>query len=288
MGVIVTVDGGGSSCRMAAFDAGGQVLARAAVDRHASLSLGVEEAWRHIEDGLEQLRQALGEPAGWLPDQLMMGLAGSLQEQRHRDFLALLPRHLPHRLVTDGHAQLIGASGGTAAICLALGTGSVLHWLDESGGVGMVGGWGFPAGDEGSGAWLGMRLVQVYLWHHDGRRQSGSLIDAVAECVGTDVSSIQSWSTQSRSTVLAQLAPLVFEHADRGDRLALSLVEETVDHALALVELAPESLPVHIVGGIGEQLRPRLVDHLGSRLRQAEGDALRGLWLLYRQEKGAL
>ena len=281
MAVIVAVDGGGSRCRLAAFDESGMPLARVIVDGHASLSRGAEEAWKHIDSGLVQLRRQLHRSPGWQPDRLMMGLAGSLQEARRQDFLSRLPDALAHTLVTDGHAQLLGATAGRPGICLAMGTGSVLHWLDEGGHSGMVGGWGFPVGDEGSGAWLGMRLVQLYLWHVDGRRQSGSLIEALTARLGTGVSEIQQWSTQTQSGVLAQLAPLVFEHAANGDSLALSLLDEAVAHALALLELAPDQLAVHIVGGIGERMKDRLAAHLGDRLHAARGDALQGLWQLW-------
>ncbi len=216
MAVIMAVDGGGSRCRLAAFNEAGEVLARVTVDEHASLSLGVNEAWQHIENGMEQLRQLLARPEDWLPQRLMMGLAGSLQETRRCAFLALLPEQLPRTLVTDGHAQLMGASAGRPGICLAIGTGSVLHWLDVEGNAGMAGGWGFPAGDEGSGAWLGLRLIQAYLWHFDGRRQQGSLIAAAEQHFGSSISAVQQWSTQSKSGVLATLAPLVFEHAAQG------------------------------------------------------------------------
>lgn len=281
MAVIVAVDGGGSRCRLAAFDESGMPLARVIVDGHASLSRGAEEAWKNIDSGLVQLRRQLHRSPGWLPDRLMMGLAGSLQEARRRDFLSRLPDALAHTLVTDGHAQLLGATAGRPGICLAIGTGSVLHWLDEDGHSGMVGGWGFPVGDEGSGAWLGMRLVQLYLWHVDGRRQSGSLVEALTARLGTGVSEIQQWSTQTRSGVLAQLAPLVFEHAANGDSLALSLLDEGVAHAMALLELAPEQLAVHVVGGIGERMQDRLGVQIGDRLHTARGDALQGLWQLW-------
>lgn len=281
MTVIVAVDGGGSSCRLAAFDETGRVLARVKVARHASLSRGAGQAWQHIDSGLQQLRLELHQPSDWLPDHLMMGLAGSLREALRQDFLAQLPDTLTHTLVTDGHAQLLGASAGKPGICLAMGTGSVLHWLDEEGRSGMVGGWGFPVGDEGSGAWLGMRLVQLYLWHVDGQRQSGSLIEALAARLGSGVSEIQQWSTQTQSGVLAQLAPLVFEHAADGDPLALSVMEEAVAHALAMLELAPPQLTVHLVGGIGEQMHEALAAQLGDRLQAPRGDALQGLWQLW-------
>lgn len=283
MAVIMAVDGGGSGCRLAAFDESGEQLARVTVNQHASLSLGVVDAWQHVQQGMEQLRSLLQKEAGWLPDKLVMGLAGSLQQSRRREFLSQLPQNLEHRLVTDGHAQLMGASGGQPGICLAIGTGSVLHWLDEQGQSGMVGGWGFPAGDEGSGAWLGLRLVQCYLWHVDGRREQSSLMQLAEKRLGDDISSIQQWSTQCRSGELATLAPLVFEQAALGDKLALSILQQAAEHALALVSLAPQMLPVHIVGGVGEHLRELLLVQLGSRVAVARGDALQGLWLISRQ-----
>lgn len=286
MTVIVTVDGGGSSCRVAAFDQAGQTLASVVVDGHASLSRGVVQAWQNIDAGLQQLRVELQYATDWLPDRLMMGLAGSLQEARRQEFLVQIPESLQRTLVTDGHAQLLGAGAGQPGICLAIGTGSVLHWLDDQGEKGMVGGWGFPMGDEASGAWLGMRLVQHYLWHVDGRRQSGSLIEALTEHLGTSVSQIQQWSTQTQSGVLATLAPMVFEHAAAGDALALSLLDEGVGHAVALLALAPENLPVYVVGGIGERLQDRLATRLGDRLQPAAGNALQGLWQLWSDTYG--
>ncbi|MFK7852897.1 MAG: BadF/BadG/BcrA/BcrD ATPase family protein [Granulosicoccus sp.] len=281
--IVVAVDGGASRCRMAAFNAGGEVLARVSINEHASLSLGVSAAWQHIETGLRKLGRSLQKDQQWLPDRLMLGLAGSLQERRRHDFLRLLPPSLPCTLVTDGHAQLLGASAGLPGICLAVGTGSVLHWMGCDGNSHMVGGWGFPVGDEGSGAWLGMRLLQIYIGHKDGRTEESTLICAVESRVGSSVSSIQQWTTQTQSSVLAQLAPLVVEHAARGDMLAKRLLEEAADHCLALIALAPADLPVYIVGGIGEQLSPRLGEVLGNRIAKAHGDALRGLWQLSRQ-----
>lgn len=283
MTVTVAVDGGASRCRLAAYGEKGKLLARAEVDGHASLSNGVDSAWRNIRQGLSALAVKQNLPLSWQPDQLAMGLAGSLQEQRRRALLDQIPRAIHTLLVTDGYAQLMGASGGSPGICLAVGTGSVLHWQDRSGLQGMAGGWGFPVGDEGSGAWLGKRLVQTYVWHLDGKTQDAAIMTAVEQRIGSSISEVQGWSTQSQSSVFAQLAPLVFEYASRGDALANDLLDEAVRHCLNLIALAPQELPVYVVGGVGEQLRPRLLDALATRLSRAEGDALHGLWRIAQQ-----
>lgn len=283
MTVIVAVDGGASRCRLAAYEASGKLLARAEVDEHASLSSGVDGAWRHIRQGLNALSVKLGKAPAWQPDQLVMGLAGSLQETRQQALLRLVPEAIKATLVTDGHAQLMGASGGKPAICLALGTGSVLHWQNQSGQQGMAGGWGFPVGDEGSGAWLGRRLVQSYVWHRDGFVSESSLMGAIEQRMGSSISDVQGWTTESKSSVFAQLAPMIFEHASRGDALARGMMQEAVEQCLALISLAPSDLPIYVVGGVGEQLRPMLIDALPERVSKAEGDALYGLWRISQQ-----
>ena len=277
---IAVVDGGASRCRLAVFSEGGKLLARAEIEAHASLTMGVGIAWQHIAQGLRLLQQSLKEKSAWQPDVLCMGLAGALQEQKRAEFLALVPKGVEARLHTDGYAQLIGAAGGQPGICLAVGTGSVMHWLDGAGQQGMAGGWGFPVGDQGSGAWLGMRLLQVYVAHRDGDVSDSSLIDSVEQRVGSSVADIQRWTTENRSSVLAQLAPLIFESAAAGDKLALALIDEAVSHCMELVRLAPDSLPVYVVGGVGTQISPALSVLLGNRLQKSCGDALRGLWHL--------
>lgn len=279
---IVTVDGGASQCRLAAYSAGGHKQASVGVDAHASLTLGVDEAWQHIERALEQLAGELGKPTHWRPRVLSMGLAGSLQQDRREAFLALMPADMRAILNTDGYAQLLGATDAQPGICLAVGTGSVVHWLDEQGRTGMAGGWGFPVADQGSGAWLGMQLLQLYVAHKDGHHCDSMMMPELERYVGTSVSEIQQWTTQTRSGELARLAPLVFAAAAKADRHARALLVDAVEQCLRLISLAPSHLPVYVVGGIGEQLLPTLGERLGARMHKANGDASLGLWHLAR------
>jgi len=281
----VVADGGATRCRLAAFDATGRRLAEAMVDSPASLTSGESSAWASLRGGIRLLGKALGKPdPAWMPTLLVFGLAGSLQDERRARFLALVAQDAGPatrcRLVTDGHAQLLGASGGRPGICLAVGTGSVVHWLDADGTSGMAGGWGFPVGDEASGAWLGARLLQHYVWYRDGEAQGSPLMGLLDERTGANVSAIQRLTTESRSTVQAALAPLVIEAAALGDVLASSLLDEGVDWCVRLIARAPAGLPVHLVGGLADAYAPRLAARLDARLAPPRGDALNGLFML--------
>lgn len=278
--VTVVVDGGGTGCRLGAFDAGGVLRARAA-DGPASLSLGVEQTWEHIRRGLKSLAAELGQPQGWVPERLCMGLAGGLRSERRSEFLSLIPASVEATLVTDGQAQLIGATGGQPGICLAAGTGSVMHWLDASGKIGLAGGWGFPMGDEGSGAWLGAKLINLYVWHRDiGTSDTPPVFAALEARIGRSVAEVQTWSTCKISTELASLAPIVVAAADGGDTVARSLLQAGAGECERLLALAPKDLPIYIVGGLAEVYRPLLAAPTRARLRAPRGDVFTGLYTL--------
>ena len=285
--LIVVVDGGGSGCRLGAFDVDGHLLATAK-DGPASLTLGVEQAWMHISQGISSLADQLGESSDWMPSKICMGLSGSLQSERRKQFLELVPQELSPVLVTDGHAQLLGATGGEPGACLAMGTGSVLHWTDESGANNMAGGWGFPAGDEGSGAWLGLKLVNAYLWHRD-TCQPGTdvpmVLNLLQSRIGQNVSDIQVWSTETRSTELASLAPMIVSAAEHGDALADALLNEGAAQCERLIHLVPDALPVYIVGGLADVYLPRLNSLTRQRIQTPRGDALSGLYSLCQSQQ---
>lgn len=285
--LIVVVDGGGSGCRLGAFDVGGNLLATAK-DGPASLSLGVDQTWLHIRRGISSLAEQLDEANSWMPSKICMGLAGSLQNERRNQFLSLFPQELSPILVTDGHAQLWGATGGYPGACLAMGTGSVLHWIDETGASKMAGGWGFPVGDEGSGAWLGFKLVNAYLWHRD-TCQPGTevpiVLSLLQDRIGQNVSDIQVWSTETRSTELASLAPMIVSAAEQGDALANTLLSEGAAQCERLIQVAPDSLPVYIVGGLADVYHPRLNSSTRQRVQKPRGNALSGLYSLCQSQQ---
>lgn len=296
----IVVDGGGSGSRLALFNADGQICATAK-SGPASLSLGEAAAWESIAQGINSLRRSAGaalpelRAEHWLPQTLIMGLAGALQQQRRAAFLAMIPDSVTTHLVTDGHAQLVGASNGQPGVCLAVGTGSVVHWLDERGQNGMAGGWGFPAGDEASGAWLGMHAIAQYLQYRDALNArllspesamgeavmpTDPLYRACESQLGSAVSDIQQWSTCKSPTTLATLAPLILAAEQQGSDVAKNLIADGARACEALLSLAPADLPVYMVGGLAPIYAERLTLSYRSRLREPLGDALDGLYTL--------
>jgi len=282
----VVVDGGASGSRLSALDASGVVVA-SVHEGPASLSLGEERAWQHIRTGITLLARECALPADWMPARLCLGLAGALQQSQRERFLSLLPASIDCTLVSDGYAQLMGASGSAPGACLAVGTGSVVNWLDNSGMQGMAGGWGFPAGDEASGAWLGLRLLNAYLRDFD-QIQSDStqatlsqpLKDLAQREIGSTRSVIQSWSICKDPSQLATLVPGLLHCAEQGDVMANNIIADGVQACLHLLGVVPADLPVYLVGGLVPVYRSRLLAALGERLQEPVGDVTSGLYAL--------
>lgn len=289
---VVVADGGASGSRFAIFDHNGKRTGEAH-GPPASLSLGAEAACDAIRSGLGSLGEQQYDDADWAPAHIMLGLAGAEEQQQRQAFKQLLSPTVDCDIVTDGYAHLMGVADGEPAICLSLGTGSVVHWhngREHS----MAGGWGFPVGDEASGAWLGRALVNAWLWsidssykNHQGSATGvqtplpgSSLIEALKKRIGKSRSDIQYWTINAVSTDYASLVDLMLADENCNDAFINDLRERGTAECRRLLALCPEDLSVYITGGLAPFYKDNLQNELGERLASAKGDALDGLRLL--------
>jgi glucosamine kinase len=281
---LVGIDGGGSGTRARLASMAGDALGFGSAGP-SGLSQGIEQAWAHIQKAVEHAFAdaglAIAPPAQCA---IGLGLAGAVVADRRAAFLRMAPAYGRLVLDSDAYTTVLGAHGGRAGIVVAAGTGSVAEALQRDGTRASVGGWGFPVGDEGSGAWLGLAAMRVAQCALDGRAPFGALARAVLEVAGPTRDAVLSWCGSAGQHAYAQLAPLVFQ-AEGSDPLAAELLagaaRELELHALAL---DPQGeLPVVMAGSIGRRLEPRLSPPLRARCVAAAGDAADGALLMIRQ-----
>lgn len=280
----VVVDGGATGTRVRLHAPAGQALAEAAAGP-SSLTLGVAQAWDNVESAVRDACTAasLGDPRD-LPLRLVAGFAGGRSPSNRAAFVEQDRLQCTEiRIVTDGYASLIGAHGGRPGVALAVGTGVTAYALGRDGSVRETSGWGFPAGDEGGGAWLGHRALQAHLKALDGRLHDNSAVfDRIASTIGRDFDGIQTWLAGARSTQFASLAPAVTDSAREGDALA----ERILDAAVVELECAIAAVdgdgtdPIAVLGGLGPVFSPKLADAIRARIVPAAGSALDGLYLI--------
>ena len=272
------VDGGGTRTRASVATAEGVALASGEAGPSA-LGQGIDQAWSNVLIALERAFRAAGIEA-WDPGQcaLGLGLAGAIVASRHEAFLRARPRTFARlTLASDGYTLLLGAHAGAPGAVVAAGTGSIGEALRSDGAHVVIGGWGYPVGDEGSGAWLGMKAMREAQRALDGRAAVGPLVRAVLAAAGSDRDALLGWCETAGQYAYASLAPHVFAAADT-DQAAARLLEEAA-HALDAIALAldpPGALPLVVAGSVGMRLAARMSAGARARFVEPAGDAVSG------------
>ncbi len=280
---ILCFDLGGTGSRAALFDAAGQEIARAEAGAGA-VSLGVEVTLAAVEELSATLlrgRKGPDHPGG---SDLVLGLAGIGLRDRVEAVRAALGGARSVRIIGDGYGALIDATGGRPGTLIAVGTGVAAMRLLPDGRCRTASGWGFPAGDLGGGAWIGLQTVAALTRTLDGATGPGTLSPDLAQAVmavtGRTAPAIMTWQTGGRARDFARLVPLVLRHAEAGEAFAEAVLRAAADEIARVAESLWDGADgeVHLTGGLASALVPVLREgwpHRGWALTAA--DPLRGL-----------
>lgn len=285
--ILAAVDGGGTKTCLRLFTETGETIAEVR-DGPANIASDAKQAWDSVREALDQ---ALRLGAVDTIDCWAMGLAGAESACGTAEFLALIPKVLPTPvLVSDAYIACLGAHGGNDGAVVSVGTGTVGYALTTESGITRahrVSGWGFPQGDEGSGAWIGREVVASMLQAQDGRLPSDALTEA---CYGFLSESCDplAWSIGRRAQDFATLAPLVVKYAAEGCESACAILRHAavevsrVFDALHSIHGCRE-LSVCLLGGLANELMPYFDSFRKNSLKPSLGDALDGASILARQ-----
>ncbi|MEC5407464.1 BadF/BadG/BcrA/BcrD ATPase family protein [Paraburkholderia sp. MPAMCS5] len=286
---LIGVDGGGTGTRVALGDAQGRELAQA-TSGPSGLGLGVERAWQAIEAACADAFAQTGVAFDGSRCVLGCGLAGVNNRDWLAAFLAQAPALAGLAVESDAHTTLLGAHGGAPGVIVALGTGSIAAALEPDGvGVRTVGGYGFPSGDEASGAWLGVRAIGYAQQALDGRGPNDDFAQALLLHVGAhDRDSLVVWLCEANQTAYASLARIVVAH--RAHPFAARLLGDAgIEIGKMIAALDPSaSLPVALCGGLGAPLREYVPSAYQERLHEPLAGSAQGGLQLARREAARL
>ena len=268
MKLYLGVDGGGSGCRAAVADAAGRVLGRG--------EGGSANIWSDFASARASILAAAGAAlaaagGGALADlHAVLGLAGANVPEAAARLAAELP-FAATRIETDAFVSLKGAIADGDGVVAAIGTGTV-YGVQRGGTVRMIGGWGFLLGDQGSGAWIGRRLLEEALLAHDGLVGESPLLLAVVR------------EETRRPADFAAYGQRVHVASLDGDPGAEAIVAEAERHVAGAVDalLVEGPVPVCFLGGLGAVFAARLADRYAGLVRAPEGNALDGALRLAR------
>jgi glucosamine kinase len=293
--IVIGVDGGGSKTRVVVADEQGREVV--SVEGPASaVRPGLVDHSTDVIAALVRDALASANMPHVVPRILCAGVAGVGREpEREALWQALAARELAEDVVvhTDAAIALDDAFGDGAGILLVSGTGSVAFGRGPDGTFARCGGWGPVIGDEGSGAWIGRRALNVASASSDGREPESALVNALLTAIeADDPAAMIRWAAEATPAHFARLAPVVLQVAATGDLRANSLlsmaVEELVIHVRTLARRLfvdeRAAAPVALSGGLlsrGSPLRKRVEHRLksavpGAQVRQQDVEPARG------------
>lgn len=251
------LDIGGTSTRGALMTAQGNVLARAK-STGGALSLGIERSASAIrtvwQDILLQIDHAI---IANEEIHLAAGIAGKGLPGRAEALGKELSEFISPLFVGDGYGALLAATNGKPGTLISIGTGVTGQNLDENGINLALSGWGFPAGDQGGGAWLGLQLAHKLTKYLDGIALTpppdAEFMAKVMLITGQTVASIMAWHTTATPAGFGALAPLIVDAANDSDAFCGALLEAA---ALEIVNLSKSlhtqtETPIYLSGGLG-------------------------------------
>jgi len=264
------IDGGGSKCKAIVVNAQNQVLGTG-ISGPGNPLHGFEQAVNSIVEsaqlalkdaGLHNL--SLGDiPAG-------VGLAGVNLPVLFEQMSNWQHPFKQMFLTTDLLIACLGAHNGSDGAVMITGTGSCgFSYVD--GHPYIVGAHGFPHGDKGSGAWFGLQAAKQVLLSLDGITTESSMNDKLLVLLDVDngVDLVEAIAGKP-ATYYAKLANLVFDAAEEGDKLALSIVKEGAGYISDVARQLWKKNPprMSLIGGLTPRIQPWLDEDIKEQLSE--------------------
>lgn len=264
----IGIDGGGSTVRVVVVSPVLEVLGQAQYPSTVNPNvIGRTAAAQTIQNAVADALKNSGVSSKEI-SAVGIGIAGALTGELRDWMRSVIHAVTPDAYVSassDAETALVGAHAERRGVLVISGTGSVAYGINSAGHSTLVGGWGYLAGDEGSGYWIGMAALKAATLADDGRGPRTALTDAVLQMdYLRDREHIVQWLYQdghSRTRDIAKLVPVVLEHAKAGDLIAQKIVETAARdlalHVRAVIQnLGMEKLPVAFAGGVLSEPNP--------------------------------
>ncbi len=270
--LFIGIDGGGSKCKAVVCDSTGAILGRG-TGGPANPFYGVERTLSSILESSECAIKNANLAAKTVSNLIAgVGLAGvnlpalreKLNEWQH-PFGKMY-------LTTDMDIANIGAHDGDEGAVIIVGTGSC-GFISQNGYKQMLGGHGFPIGDKGSGAWLGLKAIEHTLLAMEKFEQQGELAKSIGNYFGVENGvSLSEKLVGKASQHYAMVASIVFDCAERGDNKAIEIIAEGADYLSQLARRLLQQKPsrLSMIGGLASYMLPKLDRDVQSHFQQAK------------------
>ncbi len=287
--IFIGIDGGGTKSKIRVEDHTGRLLGQS-VGGPANIRLSVDDTWQSIYRALDEALSPIGISLHNTHYQFhaVMGLAGCEATSAYEEFMRRQHPFTTLQVISDAHIACLGAHEGKDGAIIIVGTGVVGYQI-EAGKNSRVGGWGFPHDDEGGGAWLGLEAARLTFQWLDHRIEKSALVEDIFNFFDHNREQFILWANRATSTEFARLAPIVINHSQQEEIVAVRLMKKAAHEidriAVGLGKIRADKellLPCSLMGGIAPFIETWLSEELRASLVPRKADATVGAILMAR------
>jgi N-acetylglucosamine kinase-like BadF-type ATPase len=257
---VLGIDAGGTKTVALLADAGGRIVGEGRAGG-ANLQTHGELEVEKILHGVIDL--ALGERAA-VPAAVCLGVAGVDRKddgQVIREIMKRLGFRSHTVIVNDALIALVAGNGDLGpGIVLVSGTGSIAYGVSRRGVAARAGGWGSSLGDEGSGYWIGRRVLAAVVRDADGRGPRTALTAMVLAHFDLEKPEqlvAEIYDNVTGRKAIASLGATVEQARAEGDLVAVEILRDAATElALAAssvvtkLDMRGEQFPTWLAGGL--------------------------------------
>jgi len=286
MNYVLAVEGGGTKTNSVIADENGNIIAKSTTGPSNFLIVGFEKACENIIQGLQDCINNSKINTSDIKV-AMLGLTGAGRKLDQDNMRKAFKDYSTSKGFTfnsiivdsDARISLEAAFPNKPGMILISGTGSIMFGKDGQGNLYRVGGWGRILGDEGSGFYIGKKGLISSIKQIDGRGEKTLLFDLISEKYNLNSLETIIKSIYTDNFDIAKIAPLVFEAAEKDDKIAKEILNEAADELLLHIETMlkkvnfDDKIGLSFVGSIitnDNYIRRKIVNYINSNLKQIE------------------
>lgn len=257
------IDGGGTKTAFIVCDQNGKILGKSKKSSTVYHECGADGLRKIILEGTSEALSAVSDGINNLAG-VCFGVAcwgeSDIDDDMSKKVICETFGKTPVLICNDSEVGWAGSLGLESGINVVAGTGSIAFGRDRRGNTFRSGGWSEFIGDEGSGHWLGIKLLQLFCMESDGRLPKGILYHIVKEKLQIkndfEIIKIVHRDFLPERDKTASLQMLLYETAVSGDEAAVQVFSQAAKELAALVITVKKglnltgSVPVSYSGSI--------------------------------------
>ena len=239
MDYIIGIDGGGTKTVGLLTTSTGEEIARVQLGPSNYHAVGIENTQKVL---VEIISQLTAHTVGTNLDSInfCIGMAGLGREEDKKiigqmcDDIGVSNKRI---LTHDAHIALVGGLEKQEGVVVISGTGSMVYGMDRYGKEVRAGGWGYILGDEGSGYDLAIKALQAVARTADKREPPTELTSLILDILElNNPSDLIRWTHAANRDEIAELAKVVFQAVESGDKKARIIVGTAVSELYLAIE----------------------------------------------------